>query len=282
MVGRGQLGALGLARWQIDHRVATGRLHQLHRGVYSVGHRVVGREGRWLAAVLAVGKDALLSHRSAAAVWNLRADGRSLIDITTSTRAHKSRSGLAVHRPRSFDPYDATVHRGIPCTTVARTIADLAAVLDRPALTKTVRRADQLQFLDTAALGRQLGSRRRGAAALRAVLAGYQEGVLLRSDLEARFLDLCLGAGLPSPRVNSLVAGHEVDFFWPAHRLVVETDGFETHRTRDAFEADRRRDAALLSAGIRVVRFSYRQVVGEPHGVVKILRRLLSVKNRVT
>jgi hypothetical protein len=240
-----QLAELGLDRWAVKRRVESGRLHRLHRGVYAVGHTAVSLRGRWLAAVLASGNGALLSHRSAAALWGMRPTSAPMIDVTVPPgNGHRTNDRIRVHRARR----EASVHLGIPVTSLRCTLDDLAASkIPRWQLRKAEEAAERLGLTVT------------------------PDGP--RSPLEAALLKLCDDP----PVVNGLVEGFEVDFHWPDTRLVVETDGHEHHRTRAAFERDRARDQALTVAGWTVVRFTYRQVLEEPARVRDVL---LSVRNR--
>lgn len=252
----------------------------LHRGVYAVGHGVLRPEGRWLAAVLACGSRAVLSHRSAAALWDLRPATRSTIDVT-APRTRVGHPGVDLHLSRCLEPHHRTEHKRIPTTTVARTLVDLAGVLATTGIERTWHRAEMLDLLDVQAVQEALscGRGRRGAGALRSLLAEDRADCITRSELEERLLTLCREADLPLPAVNTRIDAdattYEVDFLWRAQRLVVETDGWGPHHTRDAFEADRRRDAALLVAGLRVVRFTWRQITREPGAVSATLRALL-------
>lgn len=283
VVSHGQLTRVGLSPRAIAGRVRAGRLHRLHIGVYAVGHTVLRPEGFWLAAVLSCGPDALLSHRHAAALWELRGTQRSRIDIS-APRTRKPRPGVQVHRIRRLDPADRTVRHGIAVTTVHRTLVDLAEVLSPDELERAVHQADLLQLLDlrVAAGAIERANGRRGLGTLRRTL-GLSDVALTRSGLERRFLALCRAAGLPRPRVNATVwtgaTSYEVDFLWAEQRLVIETDGGTVHRTRRAFEQDRVRDADLTLAGYTVVRFTWRRVIEEPAAVADILARLLSMRS---
>ena len=252
----------------------------LHRGVYAVGHGVLRPEGRWLAAVFACGPGAVLSHRSAAALWDLRPATRPTIDVTAA-RTRVGRPGIDLHLSRCLEPHHRTEHKRIPTTTVARTLVDLAGVVERTGIEGAWRRAEMLALLDVQAVQDALSNRRgrRGAGALRSLLAEHAPDHITRSGLEDRFLTVCLDAGLPLPEVNTRIEAngttYEVDFLWRAQRLVAETDGWGPHHTRVAFETDRRRDAALLVAGLRVVRFTWRQIAREPGDVAATLHALL-------
>lgn len=236
-----------------------------------------------MAAVLACGPGAVISHRDAAALHGLRSSARSVIDITSATRTGRDRAGIQVHAGRTLAPPDRTTVRGIPCTSVARTLLDEAEVLDRRGLERDFEQAEVLRIFDLHAIDDVLdrAEGRHGAPALRAVLAEQRfELTLTRSELEERFLALCESAGVQRPRVNAILHldGHadEVDFSWPDHRLIVETDGYASHGPRHAFERDRDRDRRLLLAGWRVVRFTWRQVIDRPGEVVGTIRALLA------
>jgi very-short-patch-repair endonuclease len=230
-----------------------------------------------MAAVLACGPDALLSHRSAAALWNLAPTSSPLVDVT-APRGRGTHRGIALHRPRKVHPDDRAEHDGIPATSVARTLFDLAEVVDRRRLERAFERAERLGALDMPAIevvcGRNPG--RRAHKALGELLPSlYPDDLGTRSELERRFVDLCRQAGLPAPEVNAFIEGFEVDALWRDQRLVVELDGYEYHRTRAAFERDRARDAALQLAGYRVLRVTARQLAERPAEVVETVRRLL-------
>ena len=279
VVGRRQLLAMGIGDDAIRHRVRTGRLHPLHRGAYAVGHELLLPDSRYMAAVLAYGRGAVASHRTAAALLGLAPSPAGDLEVTVLRAGARSRRGLRVHVTRSFDPEEIGKCKSIPCTSPARTLVDLAAVLDRRRLRRALERSVELRILDgramDAALGRSNG--RRGTGLLRELLAGlYGDPAPVRTELERRFLELVREAGLPLPVVNAHVGRYQVDFHWPAARLIVETDGRETHDTPHQFEEDRRRDLELALAGWRVVRISWRQVTGEPKAVVALLRSLLA------
>jgi hypothetical protein len=280
IVTRRQLMSADASKAQIDHRLATRHLHRVHSGVYAVGHSLLSMEGRYMAAVLACGDDALLSHRSAAALWGLRPVPGGRIEVTTPHRGRRSRNGITVHATRSLAPGDTAVCSGIPCTSVARTLLDLAAVLSPRALDRALDQSCVLRLYDQGAVEAVLerGRGRRGARMLRRHVARLaDEPAPTRSELERRFLELVRDAGFPEPLVNGLVAGYEVDFSWQAQRLVVETDGRSTHDTPYAFERDRERDLELERTGWHVVRVSWRQLVERPDRVSAMLRRRLGL-----
>jgi hypothetical protein len=272
VVSRAQLVELGVSAAGVDRWVRAGRLHVVHRGVYAVGHRALRVEGRRLAAVLACGPGAVLSCRSAAAHWELLRTEQTRVDVTTP-RTRRAIPGIRLHRSRSLDARDTTTHEGIPITAIARTLLDLAATVRPDRLERALAQAERLQLYDhhaiTEVLARSNGHRGRA----RLARATAQEPKLTRSELEARFLALVRRAGLPEPLANFILDAPdhprlEVDFYFPTHNLVVQTDGWETHGTRAAFKSDRRTDAALTAAGYRVMRFTYDDVVYDQDTVV--------------
>jgi hypothetical protein len=274
-----QLQDLGLCDSAVRKR-AGGRLHRVHRGVYAVGHRLLTERGRWMAAVLACGPKAVLSHRDAAALLGLRPSSRRKTDVSVPGQV-RSRPGIEVHVSATLRPQDVTVHDGIPCTSVARTLLDLGDVVDRRGVERAVEQAEVLRTFDLADVEEVLARAgpRRGAGALRAAVDDWSDQGMPVNDLEERFLDLCRKAALPQPAVNAWLTlpGEPIkaDFLWRVERLVVETDGRATHGTREAFESDRLRDQRLTLAGYRVVRFTWRQVRREPHAVAQTVGALL-------
>lgn len=273
-----QLRACGLGDTAISHRVRAGRLHRLHRGVYAVGHAAVSWRGRYLAAVLAVGPHAVLSHRSAAVVWGLVEVRPRLTDVTVA-RAARSRRGIRVHDVRRLDARDWTRAHGIPVTTVARTLLDLADVLGPGALRRVVREAYAQRRVDERQLHAMLirARGRHGAPRLEALVAPGP--VATRSELEDRLLDLVLASGLPRPLVNAGLEGLprrvEVDFLFAEAGLVVEADGARYHENRVARDADVARQAMLEAAGYRVLRVNWKQVTRQQDETVRRLRRAL-------
>jgi very-short-patch-repair endonuclease len=282
VVSTAQLHAAGLGRGAIDLRIRRGRLHRLHHGVYAFGHARLTQRGRVWAALLACGGEhaAVISHRSAAALWDIGPAPSARIDVTT---LHGSRSTRAIRVHHSATLHSQDVHRdddGLPVTTVARTLLDLATVLTPARLERACHQAEIARCLDLTSITNVL-ERATGAPGTRALREALDHLAIggpqpTRSELEIRFLSLIAQARLPTPRVNTTIHGLEVDFFWPDDGLVVETDGVATHLTPTAFETDRRRDAALQVAGYRIVRFTWRQLTDRPDTVVRTLRALLS------
>jgi Protein of unknown function (DUF559) len=229
--------------------------------VYAVGHARLCREGRRLAAVLACGDGAVLSHVSAAAHWDLLATSAVLIDVTAPRGRHGG-PGIRLHRSRSLDARDTTSHQGIPVTTVPRTLLDLAASIKPERLERALAQAERLRVYDHRAI-EEVIARCAGHHGTRALTdaTAHHDPKWTRTDLEAWFLAIVREAGLPEPMVNSSLAAPnhprlDPDFCWPNHRVIVETDGWETHRTRAAFQRDRARDAALTADGWRVIRLA--------------------------
>jgi very-short-patch-repair endonuclease len=262
-----QLVALGLTYDEIRYRARTGRLHRIHRGVYAVGYRTLTPKGHRMAAVLAYGPDAVLSHRSAAAHWGIGQPSWK-IDVTTP-RGRPSRAKIRAHRG-VLEPDDITIHDGIPVTSVARTILDLASVLNQDRLTRLIEEADRKERFDLKALDRAMARRPHapGTRRLNAVLAAYRGTADTRSKLERDFRALILKAGLPEPQHNAVVAGLSVDVYWPEWKLVVELDGEPYHNNPHAFENDRIRDATLQKAGIRVLRVTGTRLEQDAAGVL--------------
>ena len=263
-----QLADIGIGRHHVAHRVKVGRLVRIHRGVYQVGP-LAAPLGREAAALLACGRDAALSHHSAAAVWQLRPPYDGPVHVTVPRAGARPRPGLRLHRT---DSLEAAVRQGLRLTTPARTLRDIATTLPQHELDRAVEQALVLRLTTHEALATATG---RGAARLRAALR--TDPAFTRSEGERRLRARLRAARLPLPLMNTSVAGWEVDAVWPDQRLVVEVDGYAFHGSRHAFERDRRRDADLVAAGYRVVRITWRQLAEEPMAVVARLARLLEV-----
>jgi very-short-patch-repair endonuclease len=224
-----------------------------------------------MAAVLACGATAVLSHRSAAVLWGLLRAWYGPPEVTVTDGRSRGRPDLRVYRTRRLDPRETRRREGVPVTSPARTLLDLAIVVSERDLARAVEEAQVLRLVTPRELANLAGRGRPGSAALRAVLNRQHEPSLTRSEAEVAFLQLVRDAGLPDPETNVDVLGFEVDFLWRAQKLVVEVDGFSFHSTRNAFERDRRRDATLQAAGFRVIRFSYMQIVDEPDAIIACL-----------
>jgi hypothetical protein len=278
-----QLQLLGLGRSGVAKRVRSGRLYRVHRGVYAVGRPRLTQHGHWLAAVLACGPKAALSHRSAAGLHEIRRDSRAKIDVTLPGTSARPRPGIEVHRSSTLGAADIATVDGIPCTPVARTLVDLGDVVSRREVERAVGQAEVLRVFDGKAVHEALARAgpRRGAGILSAVLKSYEEPALTEEGIEERFLALCRDTALPSPAVNAWITvadgvSYKADFLWRRERLIAETDGRDVHTTRKAFEHDRLRDQRLTLAGYTVVRFTWRQVVRDPRSVAEALRSLLA------
>ncbi|MGI8573344.1 MAG: DUF559 domain-containing protein [Solirubrobacteraceae bacterium] len=280
-----QLIGLGWTVRAVQQRTTADQLHRIHRAVYSLVPRtMLTRDGRFMAAVLACGPGAVLSHRSAADLVGVRGDASSGIDVTVPVRSSRRHEGIRLHRSVTLAPEDCTIVNGIPCTTVARMFLDVAEVLRRRQVERALDQAEILGLFNLWAIQGQLerNPTRLGAKKLRAALDAHLPGTTPTwSELEERFLALVRRAALPEPEVNAWIVldGREpalrVDFVWRAHRLAVETDGHETHRTRLAFEQDRRRDQRLTVAGWRPLRVTWRQLTRTPAQVTETLLALL-------
>jgi very-short-patch-repair endonuclease/predicted transcriptional regulator of viral defense system len=267
VVSRRQLLELGFHSDGVFHRIRTGRLHPVGRGVYAVGRPELSGEGRWMAAVLACGPDATLSHESAAVLWGVESSEGARAHVTVPPHLRRKRPGLVVHR-EALDATEIVSRRGIPVTTVHRTLLDLAKHVGPPTLEAAINAADREGLTNPERLRRALDgyAGKAGVAALRQVL-DRQTFALTDSELERRFLPLARRAGLPLPLTGQWLNGFKVDFFWPDLGLVVETDGLRYHRTPAQQGRDRLRDQAHAAAGLTPLRFTHRQVRYEPRHV---------------
>jgi hypothetical protein len=271
-VARWQLLRLGYTPREIQRRLESGHLHLIHRGVYAVGRRKLTVRGRWMAAVLACGPDAVLSHRDAAALHDLRRSGSAkAIHVTAPGRSHRPRHGIHVHNVRRLHPADRTTVDGIPVTSVHRTLLDYAETARPRELQWAFEAYDRMDLLDMrkidAVIARNPG--RRGIKALNALTAKYRGPAPdTRSGNERRFLALMREAGLPEPSANVVVAGIVVDFFWPEPRLVVEVDSYTYHHTPADRAEDRRKERTLRAGGCEVRRVMDTELTDEPAAVV--------------
>jgi len=269
LVTRAQLLDLGLKRGAVARRLQAGRLHRVHEGVYAVGHQAPRREARWLAAVLACGEGAALSHRSAATLWAIREGEGPRPDVSIPARSGRRQPAIAVHRV-GLEPRDVTRHRAIPVTSVARTLVDLAHEVEHAQLVRALREAQFRKLFDLAATREALA--RRPSRSLRLLL---DDLVVTQTRIEDRLLEICDRRGIPRPATQRPIAGRRVDFVWEEARLVVETDGWEAHGTRDAFQVDRAATNALQLAGYTVLRFTHADLVRRPARVAREIRAAL-------
>jgi very-short-patch-repair endonuclease len=245
VVGRDQLLALGFGRGVIARRIERGLLIRKHRGVYAVGHDAISDRGRAIAALLAVGDGTALSLEASAAHWGLPLSMPPYIDVVHPTRRPRNREGIRVHRRTA----EITRHNGLLVTTIEQTLRDL----DDERLT---------------AEAQVMGLIPRGTHGVEPT----------RSEVERRFVRLVREAGLPQPLVNATIPPYEIDFLWPAERVVVETDGWTFHGDRSAFERDRRKDADLQAQGYAVTRVTWRAVTRDEMGVVARLAAVLAMR----
>jgi very-short-patch-repair endonuclease len=228
--------------------------------------------------VLAPGEDTFLSHASAADAHGIRASRSATVHVSVRGRGGRKRhAGIRVHRPRALLDDEVTTLRGLPITTPARTLLDLAPGLHRRALEQALNHAELDARLDFAELRELLARypRRPGTRSLKAQLAAYRGPIDTKSKLERLVYELCDAHGLPRPQVNTVIEGRVCDFFWPARRLVVEADSYRWHRSPSALNDDRERDVALTLAGYTVLRFTYEQVTRQPRYVLRALRTAL-------
>jgi very-short-patch-repair endonuclease len=270
VVARWQLIELGLSSRAIKYRIKRGRLHVVFRGVYAVGRPELTRHGWWMAAVLACGHGALLSHRSAAALWGF---GNEDGDIEVSGPREVRRAGISAHvRTRALTPDECN---GIPATTPVQTLVDLAGCLPSPTLERAITEADKLDRVNWPALEGAMEAIEGtpGLSKLRAVVRAHTL-VLTDSELERAFAPIARRAGLPPPLTRQIVNGFRVDFYWPRLGLVVETDGLRYHRTPATQARDALRDQVHTATGLAALRFTYRQVHDSPGHVERILRRV--------
>jgi very-short-patch-repair endonuclease len=270
VVGRDQLLTRGLTSSAIGRRVDAGRLHVIHRGVYAVGHTAITRRGRWMAAVLASGKGAVLSHRSATALYGVWGSGTGEIHVTLPRKVRSTRS---IRRHFSMLPDDEwEVVDGIPVTSAARAVLDLAAEKGEAAAESALRETEYRGIYDNVSLPALLARHPNhfGAQACREALDHLRDdpGGRIRSDLEECFIAFLDAKNIPRPRLNHwLSVGEElyqVDCLWPEARLIAELDGWQSHGTKRGFRKDRKRDRRLGVAGYRVVRITEDQIRNEP------------------
>ena len=272
LVTRKQLLELGYEDRAIKHRLAAGRLHRVRVGVYVVGRPRLSLYGHWLAAVLACGPEAVLSHGSAAALWGVRPARTGKIEVSVPYRVTRRPKGIVVHRRKALHASDLTRHQDIPVTAPVTTLIDIAKQLDRDQLEAAINEADKRGLTNPENLRAALDDfrRRPGMKALRETL-DRRTFTLTDSKLERRFLGLVSKAGLPMPETGRRVNGFKVDFYWHELGLVVETDGLRYHRTPAQQARDRERDQAHTAAGLTQLRFTRAQVEFEPNRVRTIL-----------
>jgi predicted transcriptional regulator of viral defense system len=267
VVTREQLVERGMRTRGISDWVQSGRLHRLYRGIYAYGHDRLRIEGCWLAAVMACGPGAVLSHRDAARLWELRQSNSALIDVTVPSRNGRvRRTGIRVHRSGRISVEEVTERSGIPVTTVARTLLDLADVLTPQALQRAVTEAEYRDRFDLTAIDAvvQANPGRRGRKLMTAAVGKRHR---TRSPLEDRFLAFKARWGVEEPESGVWIDDYEVDFLWTRVGLAVELDGVAAHGTRRAVNADRLRDRVLWRRGIRTMRLTS-EALDDPEAVL--------------
>lgn len=282
VVSRAQIDALGVDDGFADRWLAAGRLHRIHGGVYAVGHEALTQSGRWMAAVLAAGEGAVLSHLSAAVLWNLLEWASLIIHVTVEGSTSHRRPGLSMHRTRHLPPEHRGEIYGIPVTSPHRTLLDCASMLSRKRLRHAVEAGGREGLLDVPTLVALCDASRgkRGVGTLRRIALDQRGDVsATKSPPESGFLRLCMDHGLPEPLVNSQLHGYEVDFYWPRARLVVEIDTYTYHRSWAQRQRDLERDADLKVRGEEVVRFTRERVEGAGGAVAAQVAALLEMRS---
>jgi very-short-patch-repair endonuclease len=280
VVTRTQMVGVGFGPQSIKHRVASGRLHPIWRGVYAVGRPQLSVYGRWMRAVLCCGPGAALSHETAAALWQIRSARRREVEVSVPLGVRRRRPGIVVHRRAALGADDLTQRHGIPVTSPVCTLIDLAATLPHNQLEAAINEADKLDLTDPEALRAALDdvvSARPGTAALRRTL-DRRTFALTDSELERRFLPVARRAGLPGPQTGRRLNGFRVDFYWPDLGLVVETDGLRYHRTPAQQTKDRLRDQAHAAVGLTTLRFTHAQIA---HDAAHVRATLAAVARRL-
>jgi predicted transcriptional regulator of viral defense system len=286
VVSRPQLERLGFEETAISRRIRSGRLHQVHAGVFAVGHRLISREGWWMAAVLAMGEGAVLSHQSAAALWGLRGYRLRPVHVTLASKSRHV-PGIRRHSSRILSGDEVTIAEavpGIPVTSVPRTIFDMARGGDVDLVENLIREAERRELYDTLSLPHLLARypRRRGCRTVKAALRRVEESPAgyTASRLEEKFLRFLWAYGLPIPHFNEWVdlgdRRYRVDCRWPGTKEVVELDSWEAHGTRRAFHDDRERDRRLRVAGYGLTHITWAQLDAEPAAIAADLRALFA------
>jgi hypothetical protein len=268
---------LGYSPSAVKREVAAGRLLRLHRGVFAIGHRRLSPYGHCLAAVLACGPGALLSHGSAAWLWGIWRYGPAPLHVT-SPIPRKPRAPIHLHHSRILTAADRAIEENIPVTALPRTLLDCAAESSRPRLQRTLERSEELKLFDLTPV-EELLERSRGHAGwgrLRRAIALYAPVPFTRSGFERLFFEALLAAGLPQPATNFVEAGFELDVYWPERRFAVELDTYATHGTNAAFERDRLRDEDLALAGVELLRVTDVRFHREPDAVLERVATLLA------
>jgi very-short-patch-repair endonuclease len=286
VVAHRQVLELGGGEGLALRRREGGLLIPLHKGVYALGHQRLSKEGRWMAAVLACGPGAVLSHFSGGHLWNL-CGSRGPVEVLRRSGGVKEggHQGVRLHQTRRLESFEVTIERGIPVATIERILLDLAARTDAKRLERIFVQAYKSGQLSWSRLGRVFERRRgrKGIGMLRRVALEVDPQALdTRSVTEIDFLSLCRDAQLPTPSVNVFVGNHLVDFLWSAQKVVVETDSWSHHGDRPTFERDRQTDVDLIAAGYDVHRATYKMLERDPGPFLRNVRRALGARTAST
>jgi very-short-patch-repair endonuclease len=277
VAARAQLLGRGIAAHAIDHMVRTGRLVLLRRGVYQIGPLPIGRAAE-AEAVLACGSDGRVSYVSAAVLQGMLDSTRAQLPVEVTMPRRKRIEGVRIHRVRDLLPDEVTTIDGIPVTTPARTLLDIAGTLSARELEQALAKALRMRLVTREEMRTMLERhpRHRGASLLRQLLEAEGGPSFTRSEGEEELLEIARTARLPQPELNVKVLGHEVDFLWRSARVVAEVDGYTFHASARSFAADRRRDAELTAAGYRVLRFTWADLTdGRLATVVRLAQALV-------
>jgi hypothetical protein len=276
-VRRQQLLALGVTRHEIDYRIKIGRLIPVYAGVYAVGHVPTLPQDRAFGALLACGPKAALSHATAAAAWGVYKRWQAPFHVTAQT-VH-TRNGIVVHRA-ALTRRDKTVQLGLPVTSRARTILDIAPRLSDKALTRAVNDLRRPGHLHLADLADVLARFPRSPGARRLLPLVERSAGPTRSEFEDAFFAFCERFGLPEPLLNVRINGHEVDAYFPEHRLIVELDGWDFHSSRQSFIGDRDKDTDMLVVGLETVRITWERLHDAPEREARRLHAILARRRR--
>jgi very-short-patch-repair endonuclease len=265
-----QLVELGYQRRAIQHRLALGRLIRIYKGVYAVGYRKLTQKGHWMAAVLASGKGAVLSHRSAAALWQLRPPPATKTEVTVPVRGRRSQKPICIYSTTVLDKADIDTLDAISVTSVARTLIDLAAVVYPTTLIKAIEESERRERFDLNAIDAAIARSptRKGVKALTTALKTYRPPPTTNSHLERDFLKAVHRAGLPEPRINTLLYGEEADIYWPQAHLAVEIDGSQYHHSPRELERDRLKDALWQRHGEQILRLTDNRLESDFDGAI--------------
>jgi very-short-patch-repair endonuclease len=274
VISRRQLVALGYSRQAIEHRLGSGRLHAVHRGVYAVGRDEVSQKGRWMGALLACGDEAFLSHRSAAALYRIGGERNEVIEVSIRRRGEHHRRGIRVRSRPSLPSHDVGTLERIGVTSPVRTLLDYATLEPPNKVERAINEADKEDAIDPDALRRAL-DRYAGEPGVRKLRKVLDKDTFRLSDqeLELLFRPIAATAGIPVELTKVILNDFEVDFYWPSLGLVVETDGWRYHRTPSAQTRDALRFQLHTASGLTPVRFSHWQVKHEAGHVKDVLER---------